>query len=121
MHQRTITCSCTLDAFPLSQDPATAETDARTFLAQHAHPAVRPLPLGPPPDTAEPTGYLTVFVDGPRNGEVGLLREYVAVIPGVTSTSPGVYKPDEVPTDGSRILHYHWQALTPALVVQTTS
>lgn len=118
MHQRTIMCSCLTDAYPLSQDPATAEADARAFLAQHAHPAVRTWPRPQRPDTAEVTGYLVVFIDGPRNGEVRMLPEYVAMIPGATSTGPGAYQPEEEPVAASRILHYQWEATTPSLLLQ---
>jgi hypothetical protein len=105
MHQRIIACSCTLDAYPLSQDPASAEADARSFLAQHAHPA-RPRPRVPKWDIVEATGYLVVFIDGPRNGEVQPLSEYRDVI---ASDLPGRYAPDEAAADASRVLHYRWQ------------
>jgi hypothetical protein len=64
---------------------------------------------------------LVVFIDGPRNGEVRMLPEYVAMIPGATSTGPGVYQPEEEPVAASRILHYQWEATTPSLLLQPSS
>jgi hypothetical protein len=120
MHQRTITCSCLTDAYPLSQDPTAAEADVKDFLAQHAHPGVRPWPQPRRPDSARPAGYLAVFIDGPSDGEVRVLPEYVAEIPDARPTIPGAYKPEEARVEGSRILHYQWYARSPSVALQTS-